>query len=180
MTETLSHIAMRRVNGSSASDFYTPLEGVSVSSVDGCLLVDAPDVCETPLQTNDVVEIEPSTGCFRVLGRRDNVVCTGGIKVQVEEVERILRPFVDWDFALTKRHDVRLGEELMMVVAVPGADMVRHADIVKSLRGIAERVVAEKYWRPRHYCVVDALPRTATGKIARAELERLAGQAPCM
>ena len=47
MTETLSHIALRRLNGDEASEWYTPFPSVEVSlSEDGCLVIDAPEVCE--------------------------------------------------------------------------------------------------------------------------------------
>ena len=81
MTETLSHIALRRLNGAEASEWYTPFDNVRISqSEDGCLVIDAPEVCAERLVTNDIVEI--SQGRFRVVGRKDNVICSGGIKIQ--------------------------------------------------------------------------------------------------
>ena len=92
MTETLSHIALRRLSGPEASDWYIPFPSVKVSlSEDGCLFIDAPEVCPECLVTNDIAEI--STQGFRILGRKDNVICSGGIKIQIEEVESRLRPF---------------------------------------------------------------------------------------
>lgn len=88
MTETLSHIALRRLNGPEASDCYTPFPSVRLSlSGDGCLIIEAPAVCDGPLLTNDIAELLPD-GRFRILGRKDNVICSGGIKIQIEEVER--------------------------------------------------------------------------------------------
>ncbi|MCI6688156.1 MAG: AMP-binding protein, partial [Prevotella sp.] len=82
MTETLSHIALRRLSGEEASDWYEPFEGVDVSlNADGCLVIDAPAVCATTLTTNDIAEIAPDGRHFRIRGRRDNVVCSGGIKL---------------------------------------------------------------------------------------------------
>ena len=47
MTETLSHIALRRLNGPEASDCYTPFPSVRLSlSADGCLIIEAPAVCD--------------------------------------------------------------------------------------------------------------------------------------
>ena len=46
MTETLSHIALRRLNGPEASEWYTPFPSVKVSlNEDSCLVIDAPLVC---------------------------------------------------------------------------------------------------------------------------------------
>ena len=73
MTETLSHIALRRLNGAEASEWYTPFDNVRISqNEDGCLVLDAPEVCAERLVTNDIVEI--NQGRFRVVGRKDNVI----------------------------------------------------------------------------------------------------------
>ena len=54
MTETLSHIALRRISGAEASEWYEPLEGVCISlNGEGCLVIDAPGVCAQLLVTND-------------------------------------------------------------------------------------------------------------------------------
>ena len=89
MTETLSHIALRRLNGPDASLWYTPFDSVQVQLNDeGCLVIDAPQVTPHPIITNDIAEIvtTPHTR-FRIKGRKDNVICSGGIKIQIEEVE---------------------------------------------------------------------------------------------
>ncbi len=87
MTETLSHIALRRLSGPEASEWYTPFDGVSVSlTPDGCLAIDAPDVCATTITTNDIARLAPDGRRFRIIGRKDNVICSGGIKIQAEEV----------------------------------------------------------------------------------------------
>ena len=166
MTETLSHIALRRLNGHEASEWYTPFEGVSLSQTDeGCLVIDAPAVHDGPLVTNDIVEI--SDKGFRVLGRKDNVICSGGIKIQIEEVERLLRAYVSSPFMITKRADKKFGEQVVMLTESMDMDLMR--DVC--------RQVLPKYWQPRGYLHVDALPMTETGKPARKEAERLAALA---
>ena len=75
MTETLSHIALRRLNGPEASSWYTPFEGVAIrQNEDGCLVIDAPEVAENTLVTHDIVEIAADGRRFKVLGRKDNVI----------------------------------------------------------------------------------------------------------
>ena len=75
MTETLSHIALRRISGPDASDWYTPFPSVEISqNQDGCLVINAPEVCAETLVTNDIVEIKNNR--FRILGRKDNVICS--------------------------------------------------------------------------------------------------------
>ena len=91
MTETLSHIALRRLNGPEATDWYTPFNDVQISlSPEGTLTIDAPQVCPLSLVTNDLAEFN-DRGQFRILGRRDNTINTGGVKVQTEEIEAQLK-----------------------------------------------------------------------------------------
>lgn len=166
MTETLSHIALRRLNGPTASAWYTPFEGVSVSLADdGCLVIEAPVVHATPLKTNDVAEVRPDS-TFRILGRKDNVICSGGIKIQMEEVERLLRPHLPIPFMITRAKDVRLGQ--IVVLLTERGDS-------SDIQTICQQVLP-KYWQPRRIITVDHLPLTETGKPARAEAELLARQ----
>ena len=163
MTETLSHIALRRLNGPDASEWYTPFDSVQVSqTADGCLVIDAPAVHEGTLVTNDIVELRGSQ--FRILGRKDNVVCSGGIKIQIEEVERLLKPHLHMPFIVTKRKDEKFCEALVL--------MTEHADIDSQCQ-ICQAVLP-KYWQPRYYQYVEHIPMTETGKPARKEAERLA------
>ena len=157
MTETLSHIALRRLSGPEASDWYIPFPSVKVSlSEDGCLVIDAPEVCPERLVTNDIAEISPQG--FRILGRKDNVICSGGIKIQIEEVESRLRPFLRVPYLISKRPDPKFGE--VSVLLTEGS--------VDEARQICERILP-KYYIPRHYLHVDHIPLTETGKPARQQ-----------
>jgi O-succinylbenzoic acid--CoA ligase len=161
MTETLSHIALRRLNGPAASEWYMPFPSVSISQTpDGCLVIDAPEVCPEPLVTNDIVEITSSR--FRILGRKDNVICSGGIKIQIEEVERQLRPHLHAPYLLSKRQDGKFGE--IAVLLTEGT--------VEEARLICERVLP-KYHQPKAYLHVARIPLTETGKPARHQAEKL-------
>ena len=157
MTETLSHIALRRLSGPEASDLYIPFPSVKVSlSDDGCLVIDAPEVCPGRLVTNDIAEISPQG--FRILGRKDNVICSGGIKIQIEEVESRLRPFFRVPYLISKRPDPKFGE--VSVLLTEGS--------IDEARQICERILP-KYYLPRHYLHVDRIPLTETGKPARQQ-----------
>ena len=165
MTETLSHIALRRLSGAEASEWYTPFDSVSVSlSDEGCLVIDAPEVCAKPLVTNDMAECLPD-GRFRILGRKDNVICSGGIKIQIEEVERELRTHLRDPYLISKRQDPKFGE--MVVLLTEGDTM--------EARSVCEQVLP-KYHQPHAYIHVDRIPLTETGKPARGQAERLAKQ----
>lgn len=162
MTETLSHIALRRLNGPTSTDWYTPFDGVRVSQTsEGCLVIDAPAVHEGTLVTNDMVELDGQR--FRVLGRKDNVICSGGIKIQAEEVERMLRAHLSTPYLITRAKDERLGQQVVL--------MVERGDAAEAMSVC--RQVLPKYWQPRRIVVVDRLPLTQTGKPARAEAEKL-------
>ena len=171
MTETLSHIALRRLNGPEASEWYTPFEGVTLSQTDeGCLVIDAPAVHDGPLVTNDIVEfVSPSLwmgkgeGPFRIKGRKDNVICSGGIKIQIEEVERLLRPQLSAPFMISKRPDKKFGEQVVLLT---------ESDVIDDVKDVCQRVLP-KYWQPRSYLHVNQLPMTETGKPARKEAEQL-------
>ena len=166
MTETLSHIALRRLNGPEATEWYTPFDGVSVAlSDEQCLVVDAPAVHEGVLTTNDIAEID-ANGRFRILGRKDNVICSGGIKIQAEQIEEQLRPHLSAPFLVSKRPDKKFGE--VMVLLTEGS-----AD---EARSVCQRLLP-KYHQPRAYLQVGHIPMTATGKPARSQAAQLALQA---
>ena len=170
MTETLSHIAMRRISGGGADCWYTPFEGVSVSlGDDGCLVIDAPAVCPSVLHTNDIAELHADGRRFRILGRKDNVICSGGIKIRMEDVENMLRQHVPIPFAITKRADSQLGEAVVMLFE--GTDAM-----IGTVKEVCLRVLP-KYWRPKDYISVSQIPITETGKPARAEAQKIANAA---
>ena len=174
MTETLSHIALRRVNGLEASEWYTPFPSVEISqSPEGCLIINAPKVCAETLVTNDIVEIisPPESGGgrgglnkrFRILGRKDNVICSGGIKLQIEEIERELKPHVCAPYLITKRKDEKFGE--VVVLLTEGS--------IDEVRNTCGKVLP-KYHIPKVFLHVDKIPLTETGKPARKVAEIIA------
>jgi O-succinylbenzoic acid--CoA ligase len=158
----LSHIALRRLNGPEASEWYTPFAGVTLSqAADGCLVIDAPLVCDGQLITNDIAELA-NDGRFKIIGRKDNVICSGGLKIQAEEVERLLRTHLLEPYIVTKRRDGKFGE---VVVLLTEGDTA-------AAKTICEHVLP-KYWQPRVYVHTDQIPLTATGKPARRRAELL-------
>lgn len=165
MTETLSHVALRRLNGSRADIWYTPMANVTVE-LDGesCLVIDAPCVCDQKIFTNDVAELHEDGRRFRILGRKDNVICSGGIKIQAEKVEQKLIGHLAHPFVVTRAKDVRFGEVVVLLTESP--------DLVDVQRICAE--ILPKFWQPRLCFHVLRLPLTGTGKVARAEAERMA------
>ena len=193
MTETLSHIALRQLNGPRRSSWYTPLPGVAVElNDDGCLVIKAPHLCDGPLVTNDIGELSPTPALpsregefasaashekgrlFRILGRRDNVVCSGGIKLQMEAIEEKLRPAMgSIPFMITKVKDDKFGEAVVLLVEGSKGALPHDEQLFAALT---------KYERPKHIIPVSRLPMTETGKPARAVAARLAEEwrpTPC-
>ena len=158
MTETLSHIAMRRINGAEASEWYTPLPGVTVScDADQCLVIYAPSVSATSVVTHDIVEFAPNGRDFKVVGRKDNVICCGGVKIQAEQVEKMLRPYIRSPFLIGKEKDTKFGEISVLVI---------ESNDTQYLNEVFARVLP-KYWIPKKIVSVSALPLTETGKPVR-------------
>lgn len=165
MTETLSHIALRRLNGVSASLHYQPFSSVELSlSPENTLIIKAPLVCDEVLVTNDVAQLYPD-GSFIIIGRKDNIINSGGVKIQAEVVEELLKPFITVPFAITSIPDFKLGQAVVLLLE-EGVD----TDMLK------EKIhsVLPKYQRPRQMFTVSHLPLTGSGKIDRANCRLLA------
>ena len=159
MTETLSHIALRRLNGDTASKHYYPFPSVELSlSAESTLVIKAPLICGEVLQTNDIACLYPD-GSFTIAGRKDNVINSGGIKIQAEEMEKRLRPFIPVPFVVTSVPDPRLGQALTLLIA--GQVDVR--ELESKLQ-----TVLDAYHRPRHIFMTESIPQTENGKTDRA------------
>ena len=179
MTETLSHIALRRINGDEASEWYQPFDSVHISQTEeGCLVIDAPQVCAETLVTNDIVEIEPyiynkvEKLRFRIKGRKDNVICSGGIKIQIEEVETLLKPHLEKPFMLAKKKDGKFGEIAVLLTEDEDIKKVE-ATVRRFLSDESEKSSDHKkykYWIPKEFRYVEHLPLTETGKPKRSIL----------
>lgn len=187
MTETLSHIALRRLNGLESSSWYTPLQGIKVTTnADDCLVIDAPMLCDSPIVTNDMAEIREistsegqNTLAFRIIGRRDNVINSGGVKIQMEELERLMRPFLTMPYMVTKRKSEKFGEIVVLMVEKEGDDegaTVEEKSELPMLRAILRLLhrALPRYWEPRLYLSVDRIPMTETGKPNRALAQQMA------
>ena len=174
MTETLSHIALRRLNGLQATEWYTPFDGIEVClNHEKCLTIHAPAVCNQTLVTNDIADLQTfktdeneAFVRFRIIGRKDNVIDSGGVKIQIEEVERTLKPHLTGDFAITSITDEKFGEAVVLLTTLTDITIVDT---------ICKKILP-KFWQPRHIFHTDNIPQTETGKPARANIRQLARQ----
>ena len=116
MTETCSHIALRRFNGAEKSDFFTILNGVNIHKDEReCLVITAPHLLDDEIKTNDIVElIDPKS--FRWLGRADAVINSGGIKIHPEQVEKKLDGIIPTSYFITSLPDELLENKVVLVI----------------------------------------------------------------
>ncbi len=159
MTETLSHIALRRINGSSAESYFTPLENVEVqTSANGCLSVYAPGITKSAIETNDLVDFGPGNK-FRIKGRLDNIINSGGIKISPEEVEARISELFPHPFFISSQPHPSLGQEPVLITEqIPENEKALLQTIKKHL---------PPHHAPRKIIIMNPLPRTDTGKIKR-------------
>lgn len=157
MTETCSHVAVRQLG---TGPFYEALPGITFDTdADSCLRVVAPRFSFGSLQTNDIVELADDRH-FRWLGRRDNVIITGGLKVIPEEIENRVRDIVGHEFYFAGRDDAKWGQAVVMIVEAP--DGIETGRLAAALR---ERL--QKWEMPKEIIVRERLERTLSGKVIR-------------
>ncbi|WP_239058220.1 AMP-binding protein [Bacteroides sp. 214] len=160
MTETLSHIALRRLSGEEASLYYTPFPSVKLSlSTEGTLVIDAPLIADELLYTNDIAEFLPD-GRFRILGRRDNVINSGGVKLQIEVMEEELRRLLTGNFAVTSLPDAKFGERVVL--------LVEENITLNELKDFSAVTYIKEI------ITVTEIPQTPNGKTDRAACKRVA------
>jgi len=168
MTETVSHIALRRLNGSGRTDWFRALDGVDLGTDErDCLHITSAATNFARVQTNDVVElIDPMH--FRLLGRADRIINSGGVKIQPERVEQIIEDVlatagVTGRLFVAGLPDERLGQR---VVAFLENFAVHQNEWALVQEAIQQRV--SPYATIKEAITVKEFTETPTGKIDRA------------
>lgn len=120
MTETVTHIAIKKLNNFKQGDISTShfkvLPDIKISQDSrGCLVIDAPMLSEEKIITNDIVKIYGEDE-FEWLGRYDNVINSGGIKLHPEAIESKLRDKIKEEFFIASEDDEALGEKLILIL----------------------------------------------------------------
>ena len=164
MTETVSHIAVKRLNGVNKNDSFQVLEGVIIGIDErNCLNIIAEASNNLLIQTNDIVEIINEKE-FQLIGRFDNIINSGGVKIQLEKVEKLIEN--ETKILNAKRYfaygieDERLGQKLVLFVE---GETVNHD--LKNTFLINIQSVLSKYEIPKEIYFVERFMETATGKI---------------
>ncbi len=161
MTETITHVALRNVK---EGVYFKALPGVTFWQDDrDCLIVKAPHLNIDELITNDVIELEDFTH-FKWLGRYDNVINSGGIKLNPEEIESKIAPLFDRAFYISSEPDELLGEKLILLIEGDELDAYS-LTLLKS--ELAEEL--NKYEVPKKIVFAQTFNRTPNGKLKRSE-----------
>lgn len=157
MTETLSHIALRRISGEKATEWYTPLPHIKIYvNGNGCLCIKASSLCPHDIETNDIAQINSATQEFKIIGRTDNTINSGGIKIQTEDVEKRLGIESSPTFAIGAAPDEKFGQIVVLLTTPQTPD------------SITEKIeLLPAYWKPKRKVQTDSIPLTANGKIDR-------------
>lgn len=165
MTETVSHIAVKSLNGKTKSDWFETLDGIEIETdKKSCLLINAPALNPQKVKTNDIVLInENNPKLFQFVGRHDNVINSGGIKLFPEILERKLSSLISKsDYFFAALPDERLGQKLVLFIESQPLDS---SNLFMLKFDMLFRLV--KYEIPKDILFIKEFKRTPTRKIKR-------------
>jgi O-succinylbenzoic acid--CoA ligase len=161
MTETITHVALKQINGDGKSKYFKALNGVSFK-LDSrkCLVINAKSISDVDIVTNDIVELKNDKE-FIWLGRLDNVINTGGVKINPEIVEEKISSIIDAEFFISSIKDFELGEKIILIVENRKKKISIDLEELKS--------ILPKFHNPKLVFYINEFTRTDSGKINRKE-----------
>jgi o-succinylbenzoate synthase len=156
MTETLTHVAIKPLNGPNKSDIFSALDGIHFEIDErDCLVIYAPMLNSESIITNDIVELVDKSS-FRWLGRFDNIINSGGIKIIPEVIEeKLASVIIDRRFYIVGETDNKLGEKVVLLVEGNETEL--------SFQHL------EKYERPKEIYFIPKFVETKSGKVNQQE-----------
>ncbi len=164
MTETVTHIAIKKLNHCKIESNFEVLSNIKISTDSrDCLVINAPKITNQTIITNDIVELI-SDNSFKWLGRFDNVINTGGIKVIPEEVEKKIAKIITTDFFISSIKDEKLGEKIILIVE---GDEIQHSKLN------IQNFKISKFKKPKEIYFIPEFVRTSTNKINRKSTLKL-------
>ncbi len=169
MTETCSHIALRAVNGNNKSDYFKVLNGVSIrTNENDCLCIKAPHLLEDEIITNDIVEFIDNEQ-FMIKGRFDNIINSGGVKLNPEQIEQKLETLISVPYFISSKPGSALGNKVILVIESSPFTTENEAKLI-----VAIGAKLEKYERPKEILYIPQFCYSATNKLLKAEtLEKI-------
>jgi O-succinylbenzoic acid--CoA ligase len=163
MTETASHVALRQLNGTDRSQFFRLLPGIKANQDQrGCLVLQS-DFFSSEIVTNDIVEFE-DFDAFKWLGRYDNIINSGGVKIVPEQVEGKIEDLFDRRFYISSQPDAQLGQRV--VLHIEGAPL---DSATKSLLQNELVEILDKFEIPKELVFHAKFEETRTGKVNRKQ-----------
>jgi len=166
MTETISHIALQKLNGPDRQDFFEALPGVSLDTDErGCLTIQSDHLGVQPVVTQDRVTLVGKNK-FHWLGRADQIINSGGIKIQPREIESIVQFFFEGHqiknrFFVAGVPDAHLGQKVVLIVE-GSLDQNLSTALQKEFQ-----VRLSRYEIPQQIIICKQFSETATQKIDR-------------
>ncbi|MDO6743742.1 AMP-binding protein [Tenacibaculum soleae] len=167
MTETITHIAVKKLNDlplmAESRSVYKTLPNVLISQDNrNCLIIEAPKVTIEKIVTNDVVNIVSKT-TFEWLGRIDNVINSGGVKLHPEKIEEKLSEIIEQRFFVSGIKDEVLGEKLILIIEDVTSSEVESFLLSK----IKKESSLSKFEIPKEVYLLPKFIETETKKIQR-------------
>jgi len=170
MTETVTHVAVRQLQSQTkvGEKYFEALPNVSFRQDDrACLIISASKLVKDDLITNDIVELKSDTS-FKLLGRFDNVINSGGVKLFPEQIEQKLQPIIEQRFILASQDDAELGEKLILIIENPTDSIDTISEKITKLNTL------DKFEIPKKIYTLNAFLETPTGKIQRKKTVKAA------
>lgn len=169
MSETLSHIALKQIYPVS-EEYFSVFKGIEIAWDERrCLKISAPALHPEILQTNDLVKLKDDRH-FKFLGRIDNVINSGGLKIHPEELESLLHSYIPREAAFLGLNDEKLGQKLVLVIeGEQNKDLTSQLD--EALKE-TEKTFSKNHL-PKTIHFIPVFPRIPNGKLNRKELLHL-------
>lgn len=165
MTETVTHVAVKRLESLNQNGelVFRALPNVNFSQDDrNCLVIEAPNLVEDSLVTNDIVTLE-NDKTFKWLGRYDNVINSAGVKLYPELIEDKLQTIIPNRYIITAVEDIVLGEKLILIIEGDDIDELGILDSIKASQAF------DKFEIPKEVFSISKFSETINGKIRRKE-----------
>lgn len=160
MTETITHIALKKINGNNINEGFIALKNVWFEHDErDCLIIHATHISDEKIITNDIVNLKSKTE-FEFIGRYDNVINSGGIKIIPEIIEGKLSQFINQRFFVYGKPDEKLGEKTVLVI-----EGKPDIEIEKNL----EKIPFSKYEKPKEIIFINQFVETGNGKINKGK-----------
>lgn len=171
MTETASHIAIRRITGSANQrPRFVPLKGVRLTlDEENCIQVEDNEIS---VKTNDIATLYPD-GSFMIIGRRDDIIVSGGIKILPQDIEKIIASALaplGIQYFISSLPDEIWTQRLVLVCVRDETDKRSQEYLRNEIRHSIDLVptdILPKKKRPKEILFLPSLPLTKSGKLMR-------------